>query len=54
MARPIRSNTTPSQADQDAAWGNARLARASFIREEMRQTGCLAIEAVRRWEAGER
>jgi hypothetical protein len=28
--------------------------RAAWIREEMRQTGCLAIEAADRWDRGER
>lgn len=41
-----------SRADQDAAWGNDRVARAEFIREEMRQTGCLAIEAAARFADG--
>lgn len=48
------TDTTSSQANQDATWGNDRLARGEFIRERMRQEGCLAIEAARRWEAGER
>jgi hypothetical protein len=42
------------QADKDAAWGNERIKRSEFILEEMRQTGCLAIEAAERWDAGER
>ena len=42
---------TTTQADKDAAWGNDRITRAAFMREEMQQTSCLAIEAARRWEA---
>jgi len=53
--RATTSDTrTPSQADKDAAWGNLQLARRAFILERMRQEGCLASEAARRFDAGER
>ena len=40
-----------SQWERDAAAGNDRLARAAFILEEMRQTGCLASEAAQAYDA---
>jgi hypothetical protein len=42
---------TTTQADRDARYGNERIAKAAFIQERMRQTGCLAIEAAREWDA---
>lgn len=45
---------TARQFDADARWGNDRIRRAEFIRERMRQTGCLAIEAARLFEAERR
>lgn len=33
--------------------GKSNDRKGAFIREEMRQTGCLAIEAARRWDTAE-
>ena len=48
------ASKTETRWDTDATAGNVRIARAAFIMEEMRQTGCLAIEAAHRFDRGER
>lgn len=46
--------TRPFKLDAEAARENERFFRAAFIRERQRQEGCLASEAARRWDDGER
>ncbi len=41
-----------TNADRDATYGKDRIARATFIREEMRRTRCLASEASARYRTG--
>ena len=43
-----------TSSDRDAVAGNLRLERSAFILDLMRQDGVLAIEAARRFDAGER
>ena len=43
-----------TMTDRDATLGNNRIRRAEFIREEMRQTGCLASEAALAWDLAQR
>ena len=38
-----------NQTERDAAWGNARNSRASFIAVETRQSGCTLGEAALKW-----
>lgn len=49
------TDETPGEAGEraarDDARGNDRIAKAEFIREEMTQTGCLAIEAAERFDS---